>query len=95
MSSFQWKRVGLLVLVLVLGGALLLPNLPAAQSQQPAAQGGQSDPVSITYVPPDNSSFQEVYDLLRQHDALEKIKRYSLRSNSPSSWPSKRLNAAR
>jgi hypothetical protein len=72
MSSFQWKRVGLLVLVL--GGALLLPNLPAAQSQQPAAQGGQSDPVSVAYVPPDNSSFQEVYDLLRQHDALEKIK---------------------
>ena len=72
MRSFQWKRVGLLVLVL--SGALLLPNLPPAQSQQPAAQGGQSDPVSITYVPPDNSSFQEVYDLLRQHDALEKIK---------------------
>jgi hypothetical protein len=52
----------------------LLPNLSVAQSQPPAAQSGQSDRVSVVYVPPNNSSFQEVQDLLRQHNALEKIK---------------------
>jgi putative metallopeptidase DUF4344 len=29
---------------------------------------------AVVYVPPNNSSFQEVKDLLRQHNALEKIK---------------------
>jgi hypothetical protein len=48
--------------------------LSVAQSQPPAAQSGQSDRVSVVYVPPNNSSFQEVQDLLRQHNALEKIK---------------------
>jgi len=69
MSSFQWKPVGL-----VLGIAMFLPHLSAAQSQPPATQSGQSDRVSVVYVPPNNSSFQEVYDLLRQHNASEKVK---------------------
>ena len=69
MSSFQWKPVGL-----VLGIAMLLPHLSATQSQPPATQSGQSDRVSVVYVPPNNSSFQEVYDLLRQHNASEKVK---------------------
>jgi hypothetical protein len=50
-----------------------LPNLSAAQPQPPAPSG-QSDRVSVVYVQPNNSSFQEVQELLRQHHALEKIK---------------------
>ena len=69
-SSFQRKPVGLLAV----GIAALLPNLSAAQSPPPATPSGQSDRVSVVYVPPNNYSFQEVYELLRQHNALEKIK---------------------
>jgi hypothetical protein len=55
--------------------AVILPNLAAAQSQSTVPQsGGQSDRLSIVYVPPNNSGFQEVYDLLQQHRALEKVK---------------------
>jgi len=51
----------------------LLPNLSAAQSQPPTPSG-QSDRVSVVYVQPNNSSFQEVQELLQTHNALEKIK---------------------
>jgi hypothetical protein len=57
--------------ILVIG--TLLPNLPAAQSQPLATSSGQADRVSVVYVPPNNLSFQEVHELLRQHNALEKI----------------------
>jgi hypothetical protein len=68
MSSLRWTAVTVVFI------GTLLPNLSVAQSQPPAAQSGQSDRVSVVYVPPNNSSFQEVQDLLRQHNALEKIK---------------------
>jgi hypothetical protein len=51
---------------------MLLLNLAAAQSQPAVPQsGGQSDLLSTVYAPPNNFGFQEVYDLLRQHNALE------------------------
>jgi hypothetical protein len=68
MSSWRWTGATVVVI-----GALL-PNLPAAQSQPPATPSGQSDRVSVVYVQPNNFSFQEVQQLLRQHNALEKIK---------------------
>jgi hypothetical protein len=68
MSSWRWTAVTVVVI-----GALL-PNLSAEQSQPPATHSSQSDRVYAVYVPPNNSSFQEVQDLLRQHNALEKIK---------------------
>jgi hypothetical protein len=68
MSNWRWTAVTVVVI------GMLLPNLSAAQSQPPASPNGRLDLVSAVYVPPDNSSFQEVYDLLRQHSALEKIK---------------------
>jgi len=67
MSSWRGKAA----IALVIG--TLLPSLSAAQSQTPAPSG-QSDRVSVVYVQPNNSSFQEVQELLRQHNALEKIK---------------------
>src|SRR5215469_860398 len=66
MNSWRGKAA----IALVIG---LLPSLSAAQSQTPAPSG-QSDRVSVVYVQPNNSNFQEVQELLRQHNALEKIK---------------------
>jgi putative metallopeptidase DUF4344 len=67
MSSWRWKPATAVVI------SMLLIDLTAAQSQPPATQSGQSDQVSVVYVSPNNFSFEEVYDLLRQHNALEKI----------------------
>jgi hypothetical protein len=61
----HWQCRAAIALVI---GTLL--NLSAAQSQPP----GQPDRVSVVYVQPKNSVFQEVQELLRQHNALEKIK---------------------
>src|SRR5262249_15913390 len=66
----NWRSTPVTIVVI----GTLLPNLSAAQSQQPAPQAGQSGQISVEYAPTNNSSFQEVYDLLRQHNALEKIK---------------------
>jgi hypothetical protein len=69
MSS--WRSTA--VTVVVIGNLML--NLAAAQSQPTVPQSvGQSDRLSIVYVPPNNSVFREVQELLRQHNALEKIK---------------------
>jgi len=67
MSS--WRGKGAIAFVI----GTLLPSLSAAQSQT-LAPSGLSDRVSVAYVQPNNSSFQEVQELLRQHNALEKIK---------------------
>jgi putative metallopeptidase DUF4344 len=69
MGIWRWTAA-----MVVAVGTLLL-NLPAAQSQAIVAQSsGQSISLSIEYVQPNNSGFQEVYDLLRQHGALETVK---------------------
>ena len=69
MSSWRWTAVTVVCI------GILLLNLSAAQSQPTVPQSGdQSDLLSTVYVPPNNFGFQEVYDLLRQHNALEKIK---------------------
>jgi hypothetical protein len=47
--------------------AQILPNLALAQAQTTVNR------VFITYIPPDNSSFQQLYDLLKERRALEKI----------------------
>jgi len=68
MSSWRWTAATVVAI-----GALLL-NLAAAQSQPVPQSGGQLDRLYIVYVPPNNSGFQELYDLLQQHRALEKVK---------------------
>ena len=78
MSSWRWKLATAVVI------SILLLNLNAAQSQPAVPQSGdQSDLLSTVYVPPSNFGFQEVYDLLRQHNALEKVKEIL----SPFQWP--------
>jgi hypothetical protein len=68
MSSWRWTAVTVIAI------GTLLPNLSAAQSPPPTTPSGQSDRVSVIYVRPTNYSFQDVYELLQQHNALEKIK---------------------
>src|SRR3974390_1214242 len=54
-------------------GTIRLGEPWAAQSHPLATSRGQSDRVSVVYIPPNNFSFQEVHELLRQYNALEKI----------------------
>jgi putative metallopeptidase DUF4344 len=68
MSIWRWTAVTVVVI------STLLLNLSAAQSPPSTTPINQSDRVSVVYIPPDNSGFQEVYGLLQQHHALEKIK---------------------
>src|SRR6266702_1599394 len=65
MNNFQNKMSFALVAIAVVG-----LNSSFAQTQTSSLQ---SDRVSIAYIPPDNVQYQEVYDLLRSHHALEKI----------------------
>jgi hypothetical protein len=55
-------------------------NSPFASSQTSSLQ---SDRVSIAYIPPDNVQYQDVYDLLRTHRALERIQEILSPFHSP------------
>ena len=69
MSTFRSKMTSFIVMSVV----VILPNFSLAQSQTAPTQSDQPSPVSIVYVPPQNSAFQQLYDLLREHRALERI----------------------
>ena len=71
MSSFQWQTTT--HFCGIIGFALVLLNAPVARSQTTAAQIDQPNRVSIAYVVPKNPAFQQLYDLLRDRRALEKI----------------------
>ena len=61
------RKMGLALAVITLFGL----NSAFAQSQMSFFQ---ADRISIAYNPPDNAQHQDVYELLRQHNALEKVK---------------------
>jgi Putative metallopeptidase len=67
MSSFQWKRslIGALII-----NAVISPNWSFAQSTKPIDQPGR---VSIAYIPPENSTLQDLYVFLREHRVLERV----------------------
>jgi len=71
MCSSGWKATlaGALVLVAVFGTDRAL-----AQSKVPSAEIDHPSWVSIIYDPPENSAFQDLYDLLRERHALESIR---------------------
>jgi hypothetical protein len=69
MSSLQLKTISLLGAVVSI--ALMLPKFSIAQSD-PTVTNDQPNQVSIAYIPPINSTFQELHDVLRDHLALEK-----------------------
>jgi hypothetical protein len=69
MSNLQTKMTCLAVM----GIAAMLSNLVLAQSQTTVTQSDQPNPVSIAYGQPNNSAFQQLYDLLRERRALERI----------------------
>jgi len=71
MGSFQWK--GINSIGAILGVAFMLSNLAAAQSQTTATQIGQPNQISIAYVPTDDLVLKEVYRLLQERRALERV----------------------
>lgn len=63
----------------ILGGAVVLaavigPDRGLAQSNASSAESDRPSWVSIIYEPPENSAFQDLYDLLRERHALESIR---------------------
>jgi hypothetical protein len=72
MSSFQKKMTGLLGAMMSV--VVILPNLALAQAQTTVTQTGQPNRVLIEYVQPTNLAFQSLYDLLRDHRALEMVR---------------------
>jgi len=71
MSSFRWKSLGLMGAIV--GVALILQDLVIARSQTTSTQNDQPNRVSVEYVAPKNPELQELYGLLRDRRALEKI----------------------
>ena len=69
MNNFPSKMTTFIVMSL----AVILPNFSHAQSQTAPTQSDQPSRVTIVYVPPQNSAFQQLYDLLRERRALERI----------------------
>ena len=57
----------------IIGVAMVQSSASLAQSPASPAQGSQPDRISIAYVPPSGASYQELFDFLRDHHALEKI----------------------
>jgi hypothetical protein len=68
MNNIQSKMIFVLVVIAVIG-----LNSAFAQSQTAPTPSDQPSRVSVLYVPPQNSAFQQLYDLLRERSALEKI----------------------
>ena len=69
MNNFPSKMTTFIVMSV----AAILPNFSLAQSQTAPTQSDQPSRVTIVYVPPQNSAFQQLYDLLRERRALERI----------------------
>jgi hypothetical protein len=70
MSGFRRRRNLIAALIV---NAVIWPTCLFAQSQPPPTAFDQSNRVSIAYVPPETSALQGIYDLLREHRALERI----------------------
>jgi Putative metallopeptidase len=69
MSNLLSKMASLVVMNI----AMILPIFSLAQSETIILQTEQPSRVSIAYVPPTTSTFQKLYDLLRDRRALETI----------------------
>jgi Putative metallopeptidase len=70
MSNRIWQAsvAGTMILFTV-----IKPDWVLAQSKTSSTTIGQTNRVSIEYVPPETPTFQDLYDFLRQHQALERI----------------------
>ena len=71
MCSFEWKAILASALVFV---AVIDPDRGLAQSNVSSAEIDHPSWVSIIYEPPENFAFRDIYDLLREHHALESIR---------------------
>ena len=70
MGGFQWKAID--VIGAAVGAAFMLAHSAAAQSQT-ATPMGRPHQVTIAYIPADALVLQQVYDLLRDRRALERV----------------------
>ena len=68
MSAFHSKMTSFIVVSV----AVILLNFSLAQSQTAPTQGDQPSRVSVVYEPSNNFSFQEVYELLGQHNVWKR-----------------------
>jgi hypothetical protein len=68
-------KVMRIVEIVVAAIGVFVAGFAYAQSRPSIAQGDQPNRVSILYVAPKNSEFQEIYDLVQARLALEKIQR--------------------
>jgi hypothetical protein len=91
MSSLQAKVTCLAVMSI----AAMLSKFSLAQSQTMATQSDQPNRVSVAYGQPNNSAFQELFEILRERRALERIQEILSPLRAPEQRPSKRQNAAR
>jgi hypothetical protein len=71
MCSFEWKAILASALVFV---AVIDPDQGLAQPNVSSTEIDHPSWVSIIYEPPENSAFQNLYDLLRERHALESIR---------------------
>jgi Putative metallopeptidase len=71
--SVQSKIVRFIEIFAAIG--LIAANSAHAQSQPTATQGDQPNRVLIEYVRPQNADFQDLYEALKTHGALEKIQK--------------------
>jgi hypothetical protein len=70
------------VIATVVGIVLVVPRLSLAQWELTDGND-QLSRVSIAYIPPSNSTFQALYEVLKDHRALKKIQEIL----SPLRWP--------
>jgi len=83
MCGSQLKLNSFTIAAVVLITTLMgMPQLSLAQSEL-TVTNDQSRRVSVVYIPPSNSTFQTLYDLLKGRRALEKIQEIL----SPIRWP--------
>jgi hypothetical protein len=83
MCGSQLKLNSFTIAAVVLITTLMgMPQLSLAQSEL-TVTNDQSRRVSVVYIPPSNSTFQTLYDLLKDRRALEKIQEIL----SPIRWP--------
>ena len=71
----------------VVGIVLVVPRLSLAQWELTDGND-QLSRVSIAYIPPSNSTFQALYEVLKDHRALKKIQEIL----SPLRWPEELTN---
>ncbi len=73
MRSFKWSAISFIGIIV--GAALILPNIAGAQSQGTSVHPDRPNQVAIEYVVPKSSDLQDLYEVLKIRGALEKVQK--------------------